>query len=208
MVPRPVACGRDDVVSGRLALSRVLLAILVATAAALCFAAVAKADLAADQVERFIASVAPVTAVIRDHPQDLDALSEAIRRAPQPHRLAPFAAAVKQLRSTPAHAALKNAVAGRGFADPEEWAEVADRITRAYATLHLSGQRDALMRRLDQARRAVENNPRLSASDKEALLAELSAGAMIVDRLQAPEADTRAVEPYLDRLREAFSNAP
>ncbi|TVS00265.1 MAG: hypothetical protein EA406_00985 [Rhodospirillales bacterium] len=169
------------------------------------FAPGVRADLTPSDVERFIATITPFRSLASAHPRELEPVFAVIGRPLQSKSRQPFSAAVDRLRPSPAYDALSRAVAEGGFSSPEAWAVVADRVARAYATVHFRDQPEALARRIERARRAVENNPRLTPEDREALLGELTASAAVLDRFQAPPSDTDAVRPHMAALRSAFS---
>lgn len=183
----------------------IIIALVVVIWGAIAAPAASRADLTPDAVERFMATVAPVSELVAEHRRPLRHLARAMARAPQPHRSTLFTDAIGRTRAAPARHALAVIVAEHGFDSPEAWARVADRVVVAYAALRLGAQRDSLSRGLDRARRAVETNPRLKRQDREVLLAELDSGAAVLDRLRAPEDDIAAVAPHVAALRRSFA---
>lgn len=164
--------------------------------------------LTASDVERFIATLPEVRALSEEYDAEL---VERERPADESGAGAaaagtPFATAIDALDSLEMRQQLATLLASHDFASPEQWAQTGDRIVRAYVALHLDGQRDTIRRQMEQARRAIEANPNLSAEQKEWLSTRVATGAEMAVQFRAPDADKAAVRPYLSELEQALES--
>lgn len=141
-------------------------------------------------IEAFIATI-PAVRLWTD--QHADAARAAAPELLKPSALGGniFGEAVKLLRGSPAYDDLTLAVGRHGFEDPESWAGVANRVTKALGVLAI--QRDDANNPLAQAEREIAENPNLSGEERMKLKGMLMALSLFAT---APEADVTAVAPY------------
>lgn len=111
----------------------------------------------------------------------------------------PFGLIVDELRGTDAYAAMDVAVARHGFETPEDWAGVANRVTKALGVL--ASRTDEADNALAQAERELETNPEIAAEDRMKLKGLLMALTLFAN---APQSDVAVVEPYSQRIVEAL----
>lgn len=107
----------------------------------------------------------------------------------------PFARLVEGLRGTAAYEDLDSTVGRHGFQGPEDWAGVANRVTKALGVLAMN--RDAPNNPIKAAERELESNPDIAPEDRTMLKGLLLAVSLFAD---APKEDVQAVSPYTDRI--------
>ena len=107
----------------------------------------------------------------------------------------PFARLIDGLRGTAAYDDLDTTVGRHGFQGPEDWAGVANRVTKALGVLAMN--RDAEDNPIAAAGRELESNPDIAPEDRTMLKGLLLAVSLFA---QAPKEDVQAVSPYTDRI--------
>jgi len=81
---------------------------------------------------------------------------------------------------------------------PEIWSDAAPRVIMAYASLKLSEDPE-LVSQIQEARKAITDNPNLTAQEKQAILHQMDASLHAYDS-PTIEADKKAVRPFIPRL--------
>lgn len=107
----------------------------------------------------------------------------------------PFARLIDGLRGTAAYDDLDSTVGRHGFQGPEDWAGVANRVTKALGVLAMN--RDGRNNPIEAAERELETNPDIAPEDRTMLKGLLLAVSLFA---QAPKEDVQAVSPYTDRI--------
>jgi hypothetical protein len=157
-----------------------------------------RAALDARTMDAFVASIPAMRAWTEQHD---DAARAVAPKVLKPSALAgnPFAMIVTELRGTEAYSAMDTAVARHGFETPEDWAGVANRVTKALGVL--ASRTDEAENAMTQAQREIQSNPNLSDQDRMTLQGMLMAVSLFAN---APQEDVAAVEPYSQRIIDAL----
>lgn len=93
-----------------------------------------------------------------------------------------------------------------GFSSPEQWADVGDRVIRAYTALKVAREmtpekKQKMMKNIEE----VKKNEYLSPELKKQLLESLSQSMTMTDNINAgTKADQESLKPYLDQLERLF----
>jgi hypothetical protein len=117
----------------------------------------------------------------------------------------PMSSAVAALEGHEAYGDFTRIVSRHGFATPQQWGEVGDRVVRAYMTLQMEREQPRVQEEMKQALREIENNPHMSAAQKEqmrTMLEQSMAGMKAMTG--APREDVEAVRANEDAVRLAF----
>lgn len=154
----------------------------------------AAAPLNAPTIEAFIDSIPAVRQWTDVHQQTAREVAPTVLRG---GALAgnPFARLVEGMRGTPAYDDLDAAIGAHGFTNPEDWAGVANRVTKALGVLAMN--RDNPDNPIKAAEREIETNPDIAPEDRTMLKGLLLAVSLFAS---APKEDVQAVSPYTDRI--------
>lgn len=149
------------------------------------------------QVERFIASMPELNALGEKHEDD---------KPRQIDRARPLGSSLELMGSqSAAYADLAQLASHHGFSSAEHWADVGDRTMRAYAIATSTLSSDEVEAAYQQGIANVNNDPGLTAAQKEAVLAGMAKGhKRNMDARQAAEKDLAAVQPHLATLNKLF----
>lgn len=109
---------------------------------------------------------------------------------------------VEQAKGKPDYPKIEAVVKRNGFKNMMDWAQVADRVNAAAMYLMMDVDRSELVQQMESAKKEVEAMTGLSDAQKEFMLSMATAGMDILDGwvVDVPEADVKAVEPYLERF--------
>ncbi|GAA0598913.1 hypothetical protein [Caenispirillum bisanense] len=154
----------------------------------------AAAPLNGPTIEAFIESI-PAIRLWTDRHQDTARQVAPTVLKPQALAGNPFAMMVEGLRGTAAYSDLDSAVGRHGFENPEDWAGVANRVTKALGVMALD--RQGADNPLRAAERELDTNPDITPQDRTMLKGLLLAVSMFA---QAPKEDVQAVTPYTDQI--------
>jgi hypothetical protein len=102
-----------------------------------------------------------------------------------------------------AMAELNGIVTSHGFSGFPEWIQVASSVAVAYAFVREGGAPDTQM---SEAAEQIRNNPNFTDAQKEALLAQVQAGAASLGALRPSQENLDAVAPYSDEIAELFDD--
>lgn len=158
------------------------------------------ADLTNRQIENYIATLQEFNAVDGDMMvfEDDDEYSWDDIKAGPPKMVE----LVKRGKDHPDYSKFEAVVKDHGFKNADDWASVADRVNAAFMYMVMDVDRDEVMKQLASARKEIESIPGLSAAQKEGMLAFATAGMEMLSGWMAevPEADLKAVKPYMQKL--------
>lgn len=116
---------------------------------------------------------------------------------------------VEMLEEAKSHPDYSNFVAlikRHGFQNEYAWAEVADRVNAAVMFFMLDINRDEVLSEIAKAKKEIEQITGLTTAQKERMLAFATGGMQLLSNwmIDVPEADLKAVEPYMPRLMAAM----
>lgn len=119
----------------------------------------------------------------------------------------PMTEAVAQLQRHPRYNEFEPIVKKNGFASAQEWGHTGDRIIHAFMALEMEREAPEMQREMDEAMRELDNNPHMSAEQKDAIR-QMMMGAMssMESMSDAPKADVDAVRPHMGALRDSFEH--
>lgn len=116
------------------------------------------------------------------------------------------AAIADYLRSKDYFPEIQKAVKEAGFANTEDWVNIAQRITQAFMALEIGEEGPAVATQMQESIQQIQNNEQLSAEQKDAIIQQLARSQEQLSQIEnVSSADRDAVEPHMDRLREYFS---
>lgn len=161
-----------------------------------------------DQIRRYVASLQDLEELgDRIDDDELDPAFDTENGQADLERMMrnPMSSAVTALEGHEAYGDFTRIVSRHGFATPQQWGEVGDRIVRAYMTLQMEREQPRVQEEMKQALREIENNQHMSAAQKEqmrTMLEQSMAGMKAMTG--APREDVEAVRANEDTVRLAF----
>lgn len=171
----------------------------------LLFAADSYADTLSDRtITNFIASLSELNTMEEEFEvltEDLDHSDDAPAMPDFEHIVS---SSLREVRGHPAYDKLAGVVKRYGFNTPELWAQVGDRIFRAWMAIEMDTQESGTNQEMMDALAELENNPDIPQAQKEQMKAMLGGTLLAMQQASnAPQADVNAVRPHVDALREA-----
>ena len=98
---------------------------------------------------------------------------------------------------------LNAAVQPHGFPDYMTWVQTLSSVAIAYAYVREGGNMDD---QTSQAVQAIQNNPNLSAAQKEMMMQQMQAMMGAIDSMRPPQGNLDAVSPYVGQLQQLFED--
>ncbi|MDX1633968.1 MAG: hypothetical protein R3280_04995 [Marinobacter sp.] len=96
---------------------------------------------------------------------------------------------------------VEQVVRQHGFEGVEQWSRIGDRILNAFVARQMGAQDKDLRKEMEQALAQIENNPNLTAAQKEQMKSMMGGAVSSVEAMaNAPQEDVRAIEPYMQQL--------
>lgn len=177
--------------------------VLVVTAFMLIVPMAHSADLTNRQIEGYIATLEELN-VMEDESTMFDDDDYTFHEFKD--GLPKMSVLIERSKGHPDYAKFVAVIKRHGFSNENEWAEVADRVNAATMYLMMDESDDEVMRELENARREIENIPGLSDAQKEQMLAIATGSIQLIKFWvgDVPEADLKAVKPYLQKLMAAM----
>lgn len=155
------------------------------------------ADLSAQQIERYMASVPA-----------LQSLGERHADRPQtnidPSR--PLSSSLEQMsQHDAAYLELSELARQHGFKDAQQWANVGDRIMQAYLKAKQPLSHELTQNLYQQGINNVKNDPNLSQTQKDIILRNMEKSFKAnTGKQQETEQDIAAIRPYMKNLENIF----
>ena len=154
-----------------------------------------------DQVVRFIASMQEMR-TIADRFQDTDRLvagpgssDEARQRVESP-----FSSSLSDMRRTDGFDDMLGIMKKHGFTSEEQWAEIGDRVIRAYAAVRMAEQAPQLDKKMADALKQLEESS-MPEAQKEMMREMMRTSNQVLEvYADVPEADKDAVRPHIAAL--------
>jgi len=116
------------------------------------------------------------------------------------HAAAPFSAALGTMRTHAAYEEMADVVEGHGFSGMEQWAEIGDRVIRAYGATQMDAKAPEMDAQMKQALEEIEN-ANMSESQKQMMREMLqSSQQMMGVWADVPPADKAAVQPFMSEI--------
>lgn len=163
------------------------------------------ASLAEADVENFISSLKEIQ-VLGQQYDDLNNLDDELELDAEEEMKMPenpMSDSLERIRGHEIYGRIQNVVRDHGFSDAEEWANVGDRVFRAYISLDLEDEKPAMRAEMEDALREIEENPHMSDHQKTQMKQMIENVMSSVEEMtDAPEADTDVVKGHMDELRQ------
>lgn len=119
---------------------------------------------------------------------------------------APLAGAVAALAGHEVLADIESILERHGFEDAESWAQIGDRIIRAYAAIKFEKEQPDMAAEMQKAMAQIEES-KMSAQQKEAMRrAMMESQQMVAAFTNASAEDKAAVKPHMDELQREFED--
>lgn len=153
-----------------------------------------------DRINGFIASIIALEEWGDDHEEEVDALEDVFDGDPTGDVSNPFAAATRIIESQSWAGEVVDIVQRHGFNDLEDWARTGNRIFLAFMAVQMDVNRPQMEAGLAEALKQIENSD--MSEDQKAQTRQMLLGANQMASVYAsvPEADKKAVAPFLEKL--------
>lgn len=156
--------------------------------------------LSGDRINGFIASIVALEEWGDDHEDEVDALEDVFDGDAMGDVSNPFAAATRIIESQTWAGEVVDIVQRHGFSDLEDWARTGNRIFMAFMAVQMDVNRPQMEAGLAEALKQIENSD--MSEDQKAQTRQMLLGANQMASVYAsvPEADKKAVAPFLEKL--------
>ena len=111
---------------------------------------------------------------------------------------------VRSLRSSGGYGEFRSMARRHGFASPEAWVGVAERVMKAFVANKLGAQRPQMTAQMQQVLRQIESNPNIPPQQKQAMLQQMRASAAMMESSRSTPQDKAAVQPHMATLEAEF----
>ena len=123
---------------------------------------------------------------------------------PQQPGASPYASSLARMQGHPAYNEMVEVLQRNGFKDLSEFANVADRVIRAYTALKMQQQRPKMDAQMQEAVRQIESS-KMSANQKKAMIDMIKQSQQAMTAYgSVSESDKAVVGPHLQSLERAF----
>ena len=113
-----------------------------------------------------------------------------------------FSSSLEQMKGHQMYGRLEDIVQQHGFASAETWGKAGDRIFQAWSALEMGEHSGQMNQEMAKAMEQINNNPNMSEAQKQQMRAMMGGATSAMEQAaNAPEADKRAVQPFIDELR-------
>ena len=109
----------------------------------------------------------------------------------------PFSAAISGMQGHEAYDEMQATITKYGFADMQSWGAIGDRIMQAYAANSIGAEMPQMDEQMKQALEQIENSNMPEAQKENMKQMMMSSMQMMNSYASAPEADKKAVLPYM-----------
>lgn len=152
--------------------------------------------LSSTQIENLIRSARPLTQL--EDKYDLPEINN-----PENTPIGPMSDALNNIKGYKAYGDFIAIIKKSGFSSAEEWANVGDRVIRAYLALSINTKE--VQSQMAEAMKQLESNPYITAEQKEMMRQQMkkSLPGGNGKNYSSPE-DMKVVRPYLKQLEKAF----
>lgn len=153
-----------------------------------------------DRINGFIASIVALEEWGDEHEEEVDALEDVFDGDAMGDVSNPFAAATRIIESQTWAGEVVDIVQRHGFNDLEDWARTGNRIFMAFMAVQMDVNRPQMEAGLAEALKQIENSD--MSADQKAQTRQMLLGAnqMASYYGAVPEADKKAVTPFLEML--------
>ncbi len=162
------------------------------------------ASLTDADVENFISSLKEIQ-VLGQQYDDLDNLDDEFSPGAEEMKMPenPMSDSLERIRGHEIYGRIQNVVRDHGFTDAEQWANVGDRVFKAYISLDLEGEMPAMRAEMEDALQEIEENPHMSDQQKTQMKQMIeNVMSSMEEMTDAPEEDMAVVEGHMDELRQ------
>lgn len=168
------------------------------------------ADLTSDMVGRFIQSMNGMQEIAAKYDDIVEpnsafeprGMDDVAQRA-----MTPFSSSLAEMKAHEGYGDLLAMIRQHGFDSAEQWAQVGDRVMRAYAALTIAEEVPNMNAQLAQAMQELEDSD-LSEEQKQMMRGMLQSSTVVVGAVNnVPDADKAAVRPHIGAI-EALGNDP
>ena len=133
---------------------------------------------------------------------DKAAMDEIAQRA-----MTPFSSGLSEMQAHEGYGDLLDMIEEHGFDSAEQWAQVGDRVMRAYAALQMTAEMPNMNAEMAQAMKELESSG-MSEEQKQMMRGMLQSSTQVVSAFNdVPEADKAAVKPHIAAI-EAWGEGP
>jgi len=118
----------------------------------------------------------------------------------------PMSRSLARIKDHEAYGEFKTIIRDAGFSSTEHWANVGDRVMKAYISLNISQEMTPEQKQeMRQSMAEIEKNEYLSPEMKKQLLANLHQTMTMMDNLsRSDKTDQETLKPYLPKLERLF----
>lgn len=169
------------------------------------FSANALDPLDADDMQHFMNAMQPLQDLGKKHDFEGDE-EENLPAEESPDVFSPMTDSLSLIKQHEAYGEFVVIIQNAGFHDAAEWANVGDRVMRAYMSLKMAQELTPEKRQeMEKSIREIEQNDYLSPDMKKQLITGLKQSLNIFDQKTDENTDDQnAVQPYLSRLESLF----
>ncbi len=112
----------------------------------------------------------------------------------------PFSRLMKEIESGANHKEFQRIIEGHGYETIQDWGTVAERVMQAYMAVQMDRRLPQLEAEAASLLQKIEENPSISAREKQALIDELQSTLRFANQFQANEAEKAAVRPHMQAI--------
>ncbi|MBT8400262.1 MAG: hypothetical protein KJO98_07285 [Rhodothermia bacterium] len=160
-----------------------------------------------DRINGFIASIVALEEWGENHEEEVDALEDVFDGDAMGDISNPFAAATRMIEAQSWSGEVVDIVQDHGFSGLEDWARTGNRIFMAFMAVQMDVNKVDMEAGLAEALKQIENSD--MTEDQKAQTRQMLMGANQMASIYAnvPQADKKAVAPFLEKLENMGNSA-
>lgn len=167
------------------------------------------ASLKDSDIRNFISSMQEIQLLeeeyddLDDIEEELDPLSEEDMQMPEK----PISESMDRLKGHEIYNRIQGIAQSHGFANVEQWANVGDRVLKAFFSILLEDEEPAMRAELERSLREIDQNPHMTEAQKEEMKKMMTGAMSSIDAMaDAPGDDIKAVRPHMEELRRTLEH--
>jgi len=157
--------------------------------------------LTGDNIQHFMNAMKPLKKLGEKH--DIGNSDHTAAAAMSGHEFTPMTNSLKEIKAHKAYGEFQSIIKSAGFSSAEQWANIGDRIMRAYMSLKITAEMTPERKKIIQKSiQEIKKNEYLTPTVKEQLLKSMNQSLLIPN--SSDKADTDMLKPYLTKLDQLF----
>lgn len=117
----------------------------------------------------------------------------------------PLLKSIQRMKGHDIYNKLEDVVRKHGFSDLEQWAQVGDRVMKAFIGIHIGDQQPNMQAEMEASIREIDENPHMTEEQKDEMKQMMRNAMSSMEKMtDAPSEDMDALRSHIDELNQVL----